>query len=226
MKDIKKFIIVAVSIYILIVMINGILSLGRPVPENNAPIQRAVTVKAPQKYLGEIVRKNRVVSGMGFEESVFYAGDEEIAKEKIVNGKVIEFSGHVPDGKVKFIDEYRNTYGEEYYTRDKRNGPAVSYQDKRLVSESNYFLGQLADYKEFYSNGTLRMEQNFEDAIEFPNDPTRETGSGKLYFNDGTLKYEWSFNKGNATNYKKSYNQNGQIILEAYFDKDGYPIHR
>jgi antitoxin component YwqK of YwqJK toxin-antitoxin module len=184
--------------------------------------------KAPQKKIltGEVVRKNFLVPGMGFEESTFYIGDQEIAKEKIVNGKVEESSGEVPDGKVAFIDNYRNTHGEEYYLKGKKHGPQDTYVDKNLASTSEYLFGKLVNYKEYYPNGTVRMEEDYTDELNFPNDPTHETGAGKLFYPEGTLKYEWSFVKGNQVNYRKSYNRDGVLILEAYYDRDGDAIKK
>lgn len=229
MTDIKKFIMGALSIYVVILLINGVLSFVRPSSDDAAPVFKARTEdRAPKKkYAGEIVRKNRVVSGMDFEESVFYAGNEEIARQKIIHGKVVETSGKIPDGKVHFIDEYRNTHGEEFYSRGRKQGPALTYyQDGKLKAESQYLLGELTYHKEFYNDGAVRMEENYEDALLFPDEPTRETGIGKVYFPDGKVKYEWSFAKSNPTNFKKSYNRNGELTLELYFDRDGYPINR
>jgi hypothetical protein len=224
----KKLIIFLIGIYVVIVMVNGLLTLG-PSSDDviTAPKINFANRVPKKKPLGEIVRTNRLVPGMGFEESIFQAGGETICQQQIVNGKVIESDGQVPDGKVKFIDEYRQIYGEESYSRGKKHGLATThYQDGTLKAESQYILGRLVYNKEFYPDGTVRMEENYEDAIEFPEDPTHETGIGKVYFPDGTLKYEWVFAKNNPTNFKKSYNRDGELTLELYFDKEGYPLKR
>ena len=225
MVDIKKTLIIVVSIYAGLAVINGILRLR---PSANDQVAPVVFHRAPQKknLTGEVVRKNFLVPGMSFEESTFYVGDQEIAKQKIVNARIVESSGEIPDGKVKFIDNYRKTSGEEYYLKGKKHGPQDTYQDKKLTSSSEYLFGKLVTYKEFYTDGTLRMEENYSDAIDFPNEPNRETGEGKLYFPDGSLKYEWSFTKGNQVNYKKSYNRAGELVLELYYNRDGDLIKR
>src|SRR5437016_2073310 len=106
--DIKKTIIIGIIIYGAMAALNGLLHLGPSAPEPIV-VYRGPHPTFQKKPVGDVVRKNYLVPGMGFEESVFYIGDQEIAKQKIINGKIVESSGKIPDGKVKFSDEYHNT---------------------------------------------------------------------------------------------------------------------
>ena len=225
--NIKKTIIIVIIAYAVIALMNGFLSSGPTTTPEVIPVARVKEMPKKKHLAGEVVRKNRLVPGMNFEESTFYIGDQEIARQKIVGEKVVETGGEIPDGKVKFFDEYHNTYGEEFYHKGKKHGVADTYyQNGELKSSAEYFLGTLILTKEFYRDGTVRMEENYQDAMEFPDDPNRETGMGKVYFPDGTLKYEWDFVKNNTMNYKKSYNRNGELTLELYYDKNGDLLKR
>jgi hypothetical protein len=219
--DIKKTVIIVVSIYAALALINVLLRIGPAPVEEKIVVKRPAATHKKVTLAGDVVRKNFLVPGMGFEESTFFIGDQEIAKEKIVNGKVTEISGEIPDGKVTFIDNYHKTHGEEYYLKGKIHGPQETYVDKQLTSSAEYLFGKIVIYKEYYTNGTVRMEKNYQDAMVFPNEPNRETGSGKLFWPDGTLKYEWSFTNSNQVNYEKSYSLNGDLILELYYNRDG-----
>ncbi|MDP2653790.1 MAG: hypothetical protein Q8Q08_07135 [Candidatus Omnitrophota bacterium] len=182
----------------------------------------AETARRPGLVQGPVVRKNTVIPGMEYEESVFYAGDKEIARQKMIGRHILETTGQIPDGKVKFIDGYRQVTGEEFFRKGKRHGTSVTYYpDGKIRAQAEYVHGKLLTNTEYYQDGTVRMEEDYTDAREFPGTWTRETGLGKVYFSSGTLKYEWSFTNTNPVGYKKSYNQEGQMTLEAYFDKDG-----
>src|SRR3989338_1609331 len=224
MSDIKKLFIIGIGAYITIAVMNHFLGLGNPPPDSPSFTPVIVGDSKPKKKLlaEEVVRKNRLVPGMDFEESTFYVGTQEIARQKIVGGKIMETTGDIPDGKVKFIDEYLHTYGEEFYLKGKKHGLVETYYEGgKPKSSSNYLFGKLMAKKEFYGDGALRMEEDFEDAIFFAGEPDRETGVGKVYFRDGTLKYEWSFTNTSPSNYKKSYDQTGALTLELFYDKDG-----
>lgn len=227
MIDIKKTLIIVAISYGAIAVINGILKVGSSPNDNAAPVTVSKVIPKKMPSVGEVIRKNYLVPGMDFEESVFYIGEQEVAKQKIINGKIVEVRGNIPDGKVKLVDEYRGTYGQEFYLKGRKHGPAeIYYKDGMRKSSSQYLFGQLVTYKEFYINGAVRMEADYGDAIVFLDDLERETGAGKVYFRDGTLKYEWNFTKNNPANYKKSYNRNGELTLELYYDKDGNLIRR
>lgn len=227
MADIKKTIIITVTILVAFGVANRFLSSCYSPAVSSKPLGSNNPIPLKKHLPEEVVRKNYIVPGMDFEESVFYIGQEEIARQKIVHGKILESRGEIPDGKVKFFDAYHKTYGDERYLRGKKHGPADTYYDDgRLKSSSEYFFGKLILNKEFYNDGALRMEENYDDAIIFPGEPDRETGIGKVYFRDGTLKYEWNFTHSDQVHYKKSYNRNGELTLDLYYDKDGDLLKR
>jgi len=85
--------------------------------------------------------------------------------------------------------------------------------------ESEYDQGRLLTYKEYYSDGKLRLEANYEDANE--DVKGQEVGQGKIYFSNGALKYEWRFTSSDAVGFKRAYTEDGQIRFEAYYDKEG-----
>ena len=173
----------------------------------------------------EVIRKTWIVRGSDYTQSVFYSGDKEIAQKKSSPRGVYEEQGQIPDGKVKFFNESNKTYGEEHYKRGKKDGPELTfYEMGELKVESNYKEGKLQNSKEYYKNGKLRFEVDYADARE-SGDP-KEAGVGKLYFKDGTLKYEWNFTKSNRTGFRKSYNYNGELTFEAYYDENGRLIDK
>lgn len=168
----------------------------------------------------EIVRKTKLIRGSDYYEDVFYSGNQELARQKTTGQKVLEQNGEIPDGKIKFIDESEHTYGEEYYRNGKKEGLSRTYyEDGWLKMESDYREGAILNSKEYYKNGNLRFEVNYEDARDDKEDS--EVGIGKLYFSDGTLRYEWDLTKSKKIGFKKSYNQNGELVYEAYYDADG-----
>ena len=179
--------------------------------------------KEDQAPPGEVIRKSFVTRGAGYTEHVFYRNGQEIARQSVSSDGKIEQTGEIPDGKVKFYDEYNNTQGEESYINGKRYGEAKAYySDGRIKSEAKYINGRLVSNKEYYTSGVLRFMVNYDDAREYPGDS--EVGVGKLYYPDGTLKYEWNITNSNTTGYKKSYNRDGQLRAEIYYDEKGNVI--
>lgn len=154
-------------------------------------------------------------------ESVFYAEDTEIAWQKIVGGKVVEIKGTIPNGKVKFTDESSNRHGVEYYSNGKKDGPSNTYYpDGQAFEEAYYRNGKLLWRKEYYKDGSLRLEIDYQDARDLGDDV--EVGRGKLYYRDGTVKYEWQLTNSDEDGFKKSYDQKGGLRGALYFDRDGH----
>lgn len=179
---------------------------------------------APHKMIGQkIVRKDRLSPGRDYIESIFYLDETEVARQKIVNEKVVESNGEVPQGRVDFIDEYRKTYGVEHYTRGEKDGSSQAYfANGQLNIEAYYQRGKLLRKKEYYNDGGIRLEVNYEDARD--DAAEKETGIGKVYYRDGTLKYEWQMINSQKTGFKKSYNQDGNLRAAFYFDENGHPV--
>lgn len=170
-----------------------------------------------------VVRRTHVVRGDDFVESFFYLNDKEIARVKEVHGEIVEQTGEIPDGKVKFFDSYKRTYGEEYYEKEKREGRMRTYfETGELLSEANYDSGKLISKREYYADGTLRFE------VDHTNVPLylkgKEVGVGKLYYQNGNMKYEWRMTNNDREGFKKSYNQDGSLRYAAYFDQTGHLI--
>lgn len=176
-----------------------------------------------RKYNQKIVRRDRLSPGRDYIESIFYLNGMETARQKIINEKVVESSGAMPEGRVDFFDESKKTYGTEYYREGKRSGPSRTYfADSRLNVEAYYREGKLLWKREYYNDGGIRLEINYEDARDRADE--KETGRGKVYYRDGTLKYEWHLTKSDKIGFKKSYNQNGELRAAFYFDENGQPM--
>ena len=224
----------------------GIAPAAPPVVEQESSVRR-------RKPGEKIVRKDRLSPGRDYQESVFYLNDipvgsssprpkvpslqgtsgrgggafgrrpEEVARQRIVNEKVVESSGAIPEGRVDFFDESKKTYGIEYYLDGKKNGPSLTYfPDGRSNIEAYYQWGKLLWKREYYNDGGIRMEVNYEDARE--QSDKKETGLGKVYYRDGTLKYEWNLSNSEKIGFKKSYNQDGELRAAFYFDEYGQPV--
>lgn len=187
------------------------------------PAQKTETPK-PKKRHGEVIRKTRLAPNRSYETSVFFQGGEEIARHKVSRkGMIYDQEGKIPNGKVKFINETDQTYGVEYYRGGLRDGSArVNNKDGSLKAESTYQYGKLMTRKEYYSDGTLGMEEDYTDAREY--DDGREVGIGKVYYRDGMVQFEWHLTNSDPKGYHRSYDRKGGITGVIYFDKDGNEI--
>ncbi|MBI5149862.1 MAG: hypothetical protein HZA28_03725 [Candidatus Omnitrophica bacterium] len=187
-----------------------------PVTAKEAPQPNALYRKHGQKVL----RKDRLSPGRDYMESVFYLDGEEIARQKIVNGTVLDSDGQIAQGKVDFIDESKATRGVEYYKDGQKNGPSLTYfSSGQLNVDAYYQNGALLRKKEYYNNGALRIEINYEGART--NMAGKEAGDGKVYYRDGVVKYEWHFTQSDKVGYQRSYNPDGTLRAAFYFDENG-----
>jgi len=176
--------------------------------------------KAVVHYLGKITRKTRWDPSRKFAQSIFYVKDKEIARYKSSYDNVYDFTGNIPDGRVKIIDETRNTTGEEYYRDNKRHGLSKEYYSSgKLKSEVKYIRGKVLTKKLYYIDGTLKQEEDLMDAMLITNN--KEVGAGKVYRRDGTLMYEWRLTNSDRGGYNKSYNSLGKLVAENFFDENG-----
>ena len=167
-----------------------------------------------------IVRKTKMSPGREYNEHFFYEGDTRVARYRSKGHEVIERSGAIIEGKVKFINNDDQTYGEEFYKEGKREGKALTFfKDGRLKEVSHYNEGKLLITKQYYKDGSLRMEINYEDARPYDND--KEVGIGKVYFKNGVLKYEWNMTNGLKRGFKKAYNEQGRVVSATFFDEFG-----
>lgn len=178
-----------------------------------------------QKTTGSVTKKIHLDPSRKFELHIFTQEKTEIARYKTHKNKIFDMSGTIPDGKVTFTNDATKTYGEEYYINQKKDDWAKEYyQNTQLKKETYYDAGNIVISREFYNDGTLRMEEDYSDAIRFNDD--RETGIGKVYHRDGTIKYEWQLTYENNGGFKKSYNKEAQPVQEIYFDINGNPIEK
>jgi antitoxin component YwqK of YwqJK toxin-antitoxin module len=174
---------------------------------------------------GEMIRKMRLDPSRKFSESIIFRNGQEVARFKLDKRKMDDFTGHVPDGEVKFIDESQKTFGTEFYQDDKLHGPYVEYYEGgALKRESQYRQGELIYNKEYFFDGKLRMEENFEDALYVVQGD--EVGDGKIYFRDGTLMYEWHLTNSDPNRYKRSYNKLGELVADDKYNETGELVRK
>ncbi|VAW14529.1 hypothetical protein MNBD_BACTEROID05-1145 [hydrothermal vent metagenome] len=167
-----------------------------------------------------IERKTNLSPGGDYKEHVFYINGKVIARQKEVREEIINQSGDIPDGVVSFVNSFKKTHGTEYYLDGQLNGWRRIYSENgQIKKESFYDDGRLVESKEYYSNGELRFEGDYQDVRENVND--KENGIGKIYYNDGMLKYEWNITSKNKKGFKKAYNRNGELISEIYISENG-----
>jgi len=165
----------------------------------------------------DIVRKTELIRGKDYAQNIFYKGDKEIARFKSSPKGIYERKGWIPDGKVIFSDSFRKTYGEENWRNGQRHGLLRAfYPDGQLKTESQYDEGTLVWTKEYSRDGRLRLTADYSDALDCPGN--KETGEGKIYFDDGAIKYQWSFTRTLGKGSKKAFTQDGQVRYEAIFN--------
>ena len=153
----------------------------------------------------------------------YFTPNTIIDRLKNVNDKVVESSGEITEGRVDFFDESKKTYGIEYYVEGKKSGPSRTYfADGRSNIEAYYQWGKLLWKREYYNDGGIRLEVNYEDAREQTGN--KERGVGRVYYRDGTIKYEWNLTNSEKIGFKKSYNQDGALRAAFYFDEYGQPV--
>ena len=196
----------------------------QPEADTNAlPPSSASTTTAPPKTKTDstkLIRKTIVVRGNDFLEHWFYKGDEVVAKQQVNDGGVLNTEGTIPDGKIDFIDTYQNTKGEEYYRDGVRDGNSTAYfADGKLKETAKYESGKLLAKTEYYEDGSKRFEVDYSDARDLGTDDV-EVGIGKLYYEDGKIKFEWQMTRRDPVGFKKSYNQDGTLRYAAFFDEN------
>ncbi|MCA9406230.1 MAG: hypothetical protein KC684_06830, partial [Candidatus Omnitrophica bacterium] len=138
-------------------------------------------------------------------------------------GEMTEKEGAIPNGKVEFSDLTKDTHGFQYYDNGKKDGDFREYSAADiLLREAQYWNGTLVSNREYYEDGVLKKEENYEDARDQKIEGL--TGRGKFYSPDGGLKFEWRYLKSEKLGYNKSYNRNGRLTKEVYYDENGQPM--
>jgi len=193
----------------------------RPLTPSERAVPEGAVVR--RRGRGEVTRKTRLSPDRMYEINIFYQGGEEIARNKVSGTRVVDVSGDIPDGKVNFANDFNDTHGEEFYMNGKRHGSMkVYYAGDALKQEAYYQFGNLVASKEYYNDGIIRMEEDYSDARDYKG--RKEVGVGKVYFRDGTLKYEWYLVQSDPLGYSKSYNQKGQMVAAVYYNEDGQEV--
>ena len=188
-------------------------------PDAPAPVP-VVTVPVVAQEKEEVVRKTIADPSREFYLNSVFMGDKEIASFKNYEEKIFDFQGDIPDGKVKFINETDNAYGEEQYRKNKRHGMYREYYDNgNIHKEIEYSFGKRKTIKEYLYNGQLRMEADYHDALVFTDDA--EAGRGRIYYHDGTMMYEWNLTNSDDNRFKKSYNIKGELTEAKRYDVNG-----
>ena len=132
-------------------------------------------------YYGEKIRRRAMLEpNRRFTESVFFAGNKEIASYKNINDKIFDIKGDIPDGEVEFVNITEKTHGTEHYLNGKKNGFYDEfYKEGAVKKQAQYRDGKVMWNKEYFSDGTLRMEENFKDALW--DTDNKEKGKGKIF---------------------------------------------
>jgi len=224
----------AISVLVVIVLIAGLVMVNNWIQERATDItsrpatapavkpapKEAVSVKKRQ---GEVVKRARLSPDRRHKINTFYQGGEQIAKHKVSGNRVFDRVGEIPDGRIKFINESNETYGVEFYRDGDLHGPAKTYyKEGQLYRDDYYQYGRRMTSTEYYVDGTVRMTEDYYDARSHTGG--LETGTGKVYFRDGTIKYEWRFVESDPAAFKKSYNRRGELVDEVYFDEFGQEV--
>ena len=177
----------------------------------------------PLPVFREVSRVTQLDPNRTFFHNIIYADGNRIAAFKTYEGSgytMFELEGNIPDGKVTFMDRSRNTSGVESYRDNQRHGICREYYESGPVRRDILFeYGKAVQEREYYIDGTLRMDINYRDALAGIQD--NEVGIGKVYYRDGTLRYEWSLTNRDRQRYKKSYNIAGDLVQEKIYDARG-----
>ena len=161
MKNYYKFALFIVGIFIVfsvIAFINRILN--KQIHDlTKGPVQSTESVEKDElsekgdldNANRKILRIERKLSQEDYTESIVLINKEEVARYKAKDNKIFDESGHIPDGKVKFVNEWKNTYGFEYYRNGMRDGAFTEhYNNGNIKTEAEYKRGRLLQRKTYY----------------------------------------------------------------------------
>jgi len=151
----------------------------------------------------------------------------------LTNGKVIEgqkVSGDIrkeyyPDGQVQYERTYKNgvRHGlaklfyengnidqEVMYDNGKKQGVLKQYTPDGKLEQIFTYKDDVIQglVQKYHENGKLAHESNWENG-----EPDNKGMKRFEYYDNGNLKYEYSFYLGDG--YRKEYYENGQISLES-----------
>lgn len=172
------------------------------------------------KIYSNVIRRTWIEPNRQFYESVFFSDEQEIGRYKSVTDEIFDVKGVIPDGKVTFFNQTDETQGEEQFFNGQRNGWFREYySNDQLKKETHYDNGKPKLNKEYYFDGTKKMEQDLTDAMWITDNS--EVGIGKVYHRSGILRYEWNLTNSSNGGYNRSYNIEGTLTQENIFDQNG-----
>ncbi len=174
----------------------------------------------------EILRIERKLPQQDHADNIILINSKEVARFKSENDRFFDMIGQIPDGKVKFVNEWENTYGFEHYRNGIRDGEYVEYySNDQLKVNAEYLRGRPMKRKSYFLNGSLRTNEDYSNAEWISNlrssGKIKEVGIGKIYRIDGSLKYEWYFVDDAEKNYTKTYDSAGNLIEANYYNAQG-----
>lgn len=199
-------------------------------PVAQAPVVNQPVVPDPakkvKKHFAKVIRKAKLDPSREYTLSLIYADDKEVARYKVNQmGELFDLQGEIPDGKVVFTNETTRTNGEEKYQNNKRHGDYVEYYEAGSVKiKAQYLRGEILNRDEYFIDGTLKMTEDYQDALRFSEH--RETGDGKVFRRDGSLMYQWHLTNTDESRFTKSFNQAGQLVEVRTFDELGRMVDK
>lgn len=186
-------------------------------PMNPSAVQSHIQSKQTSS---KVVRKMHLDPNRKYYENRVYAGEEQIAFFKSHEGEMFDFEGNIPNGKVHFKNSNDNTYGTEYFFENERHGLYEEYYENGILKKkAQYSNGEMVVHKQYYYDGSLRMEIDLSDAMVFSDDS--EVGVGKIYYKSGILMYEWNMTNLGRDRFKKAYDIEGNLVEVRRYDEDG-----
>lgn len=214
-------IVIVIVVVIAVIMANRWINTDNKKTAAPKPAAVPAPLSEPAPLIGEVTRTIWLDPNREYEESAFFIGDQEIARFKSSGNKVFDMTGKIPDGVVKFNNQTEETYGEENYVNNKRNGKYREYyvSNNQLRKEAYYLDGELKSLTEYFIDGKKRMEFDYNDALFTVT--AVENGVGKVYNRNGSLKYEWSLTNRQRGGFNRSYNIAGELVAENTFDEFG-----
>ena len=227
----KKNVLILIIIGVAFFVLSGIINSSISSKEEEKAVDLSIRIEVPsdpeleesRKIIwGKITRSSRLNPNRTYYDTIFFEDEIAFAQCKSTDHETYDCTQNIPDGPVEFVNKTKNTFGEEYYRNGKRDQSYKEYySDGQLRRESLYFLGTMKTNKEYFSDGIVSKQEDFQDALWIPENKNRETGSGKVYFRDGRLMYEWHLTNQSQGGYTKSYDYNGRLVAVSYFDQNG-----
>lgn len=142
-----------------------------------------------------------------------YVNDVEQVFEPDMKPLIVQYE-YYPDGKVRREASFRDGKREGVWREFDEEGNVVSSQTYKrggLVSEGIVGIDgkRRGDYKEFYSDSTLRAEGLFIDGLR--------SGEWKFYYKNGKIQEIGTYREGEPDGAWTWYYDNGQVQIEEQF---------